>query len=123
MTSLTQDSPGVPGSQEREDAVNCCADDFGSSVALGDIDRDGYADLVIGAAGKNDDRGRVPVVHEAAAGWRTSGNYFYSQNTRAIPGVAESGHGFGSDASLRDHNRDGRLRKASTPATTTGTSP
>jgi hypothetical protein len=37
--------PGVPGSKER--------DFFGSSAALGDIDRDGYADLVIGAVGEN----------------------------------------------------------------------
>ena len=110
--TLTQSSRGVPGTSE--------GDAFGSSVALGDIDRDGYADLVIGAPGENGGadggEGRVTVVHGAAAGWRTNGNYSYSQNTRGIPGVAESGDGFGSDVSLRDHNRDGRLDLAMSAA-------
>jgi hypothetical protein len=100
--TLIQSSRGVPGTAEEQDA-------FGSSVALGDIDRDGYADLVIGATGENDNRGRVTVVHGAAAGWRPSGNYSYSQNTPGIPGTAEGGDEFGSDVALRDHNRDGRL--------------
>ncbi|SDS53214.1 FG-GAP repeat-containing protein [Friedmanniella luteola] len=107
---LTQNSRGVPGSDEYGDG-------FGSSIALGDVDRDGYADLVIGAAYENDGEGRVTVVHGAQLGWRTSGNYFYSQNTRGIPGVAEGydadlvlgGDLFGSEVSLRDHNGDGRL--------------
>jgi hypothetical protein len=37
------------------------------------------------------------------------GNYFYDQNTAGIPGVGEGWDRFGSDVSLRDHNRDGRL--------------
>lgn len=49
------------------------------------------------------------MVHGAAAGWRTRGNYFHSQDTRGVPGVAERWDSFGSDVSLRDHNRDGRL--------------
>jgi hypothetical protein len=111
--TLTQDRRGVPGSQEDGDA-------FGSSVALGDIDRDGYVDMVIGAIGENNYRGQVTVVHGAAAGYRTSGNYFYSQNSPGIPGTAEQstvpapgsslgGDRFASAVSLRDHNRDGRL--------------
>jgi hypothetical protein len=99
---LTQDSRGVPGGREGGDR-------FGSSVALGDIDRDGYADLAVGAIGENFSEGRVTVVHGAATGWRTSGNYFHSQSTPGIPGLAESFDHFGGDVSLRDHNRDGRL--------------
>jgi hypothetical protein len=32
------------------------------------IDRDGYANLVVGAAGENNDRGQVTVIHGAAGG-------------------------------------------------------
>ena len=99
---LRQSSAGIPGSHEPKDF-------FGSSVALGDIDRDGYADLAIGAAGENDSEGRVTVVQGAAAGWRTSGNYLYDQDTPGIPGVREHGDQFGVAVTLLDHNRDGRL--------------
>ncbi|MGW5616391.1 FG-GAP repeat protein [Streptomyces sp. NPDC003877] len=39
---ITQNSPGVPGSAEQ-------GDHFGASTAAADLDRDGYADLVVGA--------------------------------------------------------------------------
>jgi hypothetical protein len=100
--NLNQVRAGVPGSNESDDR-------FGSGVALGDIDRDGFADLVIGAVGENRSKGRVTVVHGAVTGWRTSGTYLFSQNTPGIPGVAEVGDRFGSDVTLLDHNRDGRL--------------
>jgi hypothetical protein len=102
VTTITQSSRGVPGSDEDEDA-------FGQSLVLGDIDRDGYADLVVGAPGENNDRGQVTVIHGAANGWRTTGNYTYSQNTKGVPGKAEKGDLFGSGLTLLDHNRDGRL--------------
>ncbi|GHH87278.1 hypothetical protein GCM10018793_62470 [Streptomyces sulfonofaciens] len=41
-----QDSPGMPGVAEEGDA-------YGSSVTTADLDRDGYADLVVGSAGED----------------------------------------------------------------------
>ena len=102
VTDIVQSSRGVPGSDEEGDA-------FGQSVVLGDIDRDGYADLVVGAPGENNDRGQVTVIQGAASGWRTTGNYTYSQNTKGVPGKAEKGDFFGAGLTLLDHNRDGRL--------------
>jgi len=103
-TELDVDSPGVPGSDEYGD------DAFGYSLALGDIDRDGWADLVVGAPEYNDDaRGRITVIHGARSGWRTTGNYTFAQNTKGIPGKAERGDWFGGSLTLLDHNRDRRL--------------
>ncbi len=39
---ITQDSPGVPGAAEEGDA-------FGSSIAVADLDKDGFADVVVGS--------------------------------------------------------------------------
>jgi hypothetical protein len=100
--TLSQSSGGVPGSNEPGDG-------FGRSVAIGDIDRDGLQDLVIGASGEDAGGGRVTVVHGAPSGWRPSGNYAYDQNTAGIPGAREDRDGFGWSVALLDHNRDGRL--------------
>lgn len=100
---LDVDSSGVPGGDEYGD------DAFGYSVALGDIDRDGWADLVVGAPEYSAGRGRVTVVHGARSGWRRTGNYTFTQRTKGIPGKAERGDWFGGSGTLLDHNRDGRL--------------
>ncbi|GAA3561545.1 FG-GAP-like repeat-containing protein [Microlunatus spumicola] len=99
---LTQASRGVPGVDEPGDA-------FGTALALADLDRDGLADLVVGAPGENRGSGRVTVVHGAKGGWRTRGNRTYDQSTRGIPGRAEPLDAFGSSLTLLDHDGDGRL--------------
>jgi hypothetical protein len=100
--TLSQRSGGVPGSDEPGDS-------FGRSIAIGDIDRDGFEDLAIGASGEDRAGGRVTVVHGASSGWRRSGNFAYDQNTAGIPGGREDGDAFGWSVTLLDHNRDGRL--------------
>ena len=99
--TLSQDDAGIPGHDEPGDG-------FGRSVALGDVDRDGYADLAVGANGEDGDSGRVTLVHGAARGWRTSGNSSYSQSTRGVPGASEDSDAFGFAVTLVDHDRDGR---------------
>ncbi|MEU8678597.1 FG-GAP repeat protein [Streptomyces sp. NPDC048560] len=62
---LTQDSAGVPDAAEAGDA-------FGSALASADLDRDGYSDLVVGAAteknGTVDRTGLLTVIWGGATG-------------------------------------------------------
>ena len=61
--TLTQNSPGVPGSSES-------GDNFGAATAWGDVNGDGYADLVIGASfaspgGRSGARARILLESQA----------------------------------------------------------
>lgn len=58
---FTQSSTGIPGTPEPYDH-------FGSSLASADFDRDGYADLVIGAPGENGGDGAVTFLKSRGAG-------------------------------------------------------
>ncbi|MFE7332604.1 FG-GAP-like repeat-containing protein [Streptomyces sp. NPDC057565] len=66
-----QDSAGIPGVAEAGDA-------YGSSVTTGDLDGDGYADLVVGASGEDvgtvADAGSLAVIWGGAKGLSGSGS-------------------------------------------------
>ncbi|CAM5274225.1 MULTISPECIES: FG-GAP and VCBS repeat-containing protein [Streptomyces] len=98
---LGQDTPGVPGAAETGDA-------FGSSVFLGDVDGDGFADLAIGAPGEDSGAGSVTLLRGTASGLTTKGATSYTQNTAGVPGAAEKGDRFGARVLLADHSGDRR---------------
>ncbi|MBZ0090441.1 MAG: hypothetical protein K8H90_08700, partial [Thermoanaerobaculia bacterium] len=90
-----QDSPGIGGGAEPGDF-------FGATLAAGDFDLDGFADLAIGASnedlGDAGDAGAVWVLFGSLAGLAGEGSLFLSQNTLP-PGSSESteaGDSFGS---------------------------
>lgn len=85
----TQDSPGVQGKAQLDS-------DFGSSLALAPLDRDGRDDLAIGAP--SDGGGSVTVLLGSATGMTTGGigGVRYTQSTRGIPGTDEGADSFGT---------------------------
>ncbi|MFD3619895.1 FG-GAP-like repeat-containing protein [Streptomyces sp. NPDC058676] len=109
MTTVHQDTTGVPGGNESGDA-------FGTSVSVGDYNADGYADALAGAPGEDltrdgvnrADAGNAILVRGSASGLTGSGSVGVSQDTSGIPGATETGDRFGSSVSLSDLSGHGR---------------
>ncbi|MFG2138341.1 hypothetical protein [Streptomyces sp. NPDC048650] len=85
----------------------------GFITAIGDVDGDGFGDLVTGmhfddgipGATKG---GKVSVIHGSADGPRVDRVDTITQESGAIPGSSEKGDKFGYEVSLGDINGDGR---------------
>jgi hypothetical protein len=77
----------------------------------GDFDRDGYEDLAIGVPGETVSgqvrAGAVNVLYGSSSSLTASRSRYLHQDTTGIPGVAESGDGFGSSLACGDFNGDG----------------
>jgi hypothetical protein len=86
-------------------------DRFGAAVAAGDLDGDGFDDLVIGVPGESKDgkanAGHVHVIFGSAAGLSADGDQVWSQARKAVWGIAEPGDGFGAAVAASDLNGDG----------------
>ncbi|SEG86648.1 FG-GAP repeat-containing protein [Actinacidiphila yanglinensis] len=106
--AIDQNSPGVPGGNEFGDL-------FGASVAVGDVDGDGFSDVAVGVpnealgtAGDKLGAGVVVLLRGGPDGLSGTGAQAFSQDTAGVPGVAEAGDHFGGRVALSDVNGDGR---------------
>ena len=87
----TQDSPHIAETAEAED-------DFGSALAAGDFDGDGFDDLAVGAPGEtvgSVSAGAVNVIYGSANGLRPGGDQLWHQDSPEISEVAEEADNFG----------------------------
>lgn len=101
---IRRDTPGLPGPPPRGP--------FADSVALGDVNGDGFADLAIGDGaqpfGTTINAGRVMVLRGSAAGITTTGGQYFTQETPGIPGESVTRDRFGESLLLTDVNNDGK---------------
>lgn len=100
-----QDTAGVPGTAEN-------GDQFGQSLSLGDVNADGYADVLVGApseaVGSRKLAGTVVLLRGSASGLTTTKAAGYTQDTAGVPGAVETGDQFGAAVHLTDLNKDGK---------------
>ncbi|WP_343242509.1 MULTISPECIES: FG-GAP-like repeat-containing protein [unclassified Streptomyces] len=102
-TSIDQNSEGVPGAAESGDAM-------GSSIAVGDVNLDGSADVLVGLPNEDitradvdrKDAGAVLLLPGSTTGLTGTGSQALNQDTPDITGDTEAGDRFGSAVSLAD---------------------
>jgi hypothetical protein len=75
-------------------------DEFGSSVAAGDLDGDGFDDVAVGVhfedVGSATDAGAVQLLYGGAGGLSALGDQVFHQDSPGMNDTAEEGDEFGS---------------------------
>jgi hypothetical protein len=98
-----QGSGGITGTTE-------VGDNLGSSLAGGDFNNDGFADLSVGVVGEDigsvPDAGAVNVLHGTAGGLTGVGSQGFWQGSGGITGTSEAGDGVGFAVAAGDFNND-----------------
>jgi len=101
---FTQNSAAASGRAERNDH-------FGSALAAGDFNDDGFTDLAVGAAtedvGSVVDAGAVNVLYGTSHGLTGAGGQVITQNSPGVPSNAERGDLFGFALTAADFDNDG----------------
>lgn len=100
-----QDTEGISGAAEAYDR-------FGSSLATGDINQDGFGDLVVGvpyeSIGDVERAGCIHVIYGSSSGLTTAGNQiFWQGQNNVIKEIAELNDYFGDNIVTGDFNNDG----------------
>lgn len=105
LTQIDQNQPGVPGDNEAGDL-------FGASLAGGDFNADGYADLAIGqpgeAVGDTQRAGAVTVVYGGTHGLTATGSVGITEDTTGVNGTPETDDRFGWSVAAGDVTGDAK---------------
>jgi hypothetical protein len=101
---FTQDSPGMDDAAES-------GDEFGGTLAAGDLNGDGRADLVAAAFLEDvshlGDVGGINVLMGTTAGAAPATTSFLDQDTPGVPGTAGSADAFGKALAIGDLDGNG----------------
>ena len=100
-----QDIAGIADAGEADDS-------FGRGLAAGDFNKDGIADLAVGASGEGvgtiSRAGAVNVIYgKAGTGLNAANNQLWHQNVAEVEDQAETADLFGSPLAAGDFNKDG----------------
>ncbi len=95
-----QGEDGIDGSRENGDL-------FGFDVATGDLNGDGFDELVIGVPGEDSSTGRIRVLFGSGTGLTGLGSQRWEQGSDGLPDSAEDGDRFGVVVEIGDFNNDG----------------
>ncbi|MBW1597814.1 integrin alpha [Streptomyces sp. JJ38] len=99
-----EDTPGIPGTTYWDEI-------FGYSLAAGDLNDDGYGDLVIGQpldhAGGGSNAGTLRVIFGSSSGLDAASAIWIDQDTPNVPGVPEAEDRFGEQLAIGDIDGDG----------------
>jgi hypothetical protein len=103
---ITQNTGSVPGTSEKGDS-------FGWDLDLGDVNGDGYQDVVVSTPNEDiggvTNTGMVTVLYGSASGVDTAtGTQAFAQSTAGVPGNDEKSDLFGADVKLDDVTGDGK---------------
>ncbi len=102
----SQDSPGILDTRD-------VGDQFGQSLAIDDLDGDGFDDLVVGVPWEDftgyvhEDQGAVNVIYGTAHGLRATGNQLWSQRSPGILDSADRNDHFAEAIGSGDFDGDG----------------
>jgi len=96
----SQNTSGIGGEAEEDDG-------FGTSLAAGDVDGDGDADLAIGVP--HETSGIIHLIPGSQAGLTSVGSEIWGQDTTGIAGSTDGADGFGWRLAIGDVDHDGRM--------------
>ena len=99
-----------PGLASRSTGADEQGDEFGGTLDAGDVDDDGYADMIVGAPGEQTKTGAVTVIRGGRDGWARNGNSVFGRSQPDVPGDAAPGDLFGWSVALVSVSDDDRPR-------------